>query len=121
MVKRVDTLICQVADMDRAVAFYRDVLGLTPGYISPYWSDFRLGDIRIGLHPPMEGSTPPYGIYKKGWFLGIEVESVSALREKLLASGATVLSEFHQTPSGTVFDFSDPDGNVLQALEKTTH
>ena len=32
---RVSIVICQVSEMDRSVAFYRDVLGLKPGNVSP--------------------------------------------------------------------------------------
>jgi extradiol dioxygenase family protein len=53
------TLICPVAEMGRAAAFYRDVLGLTPGYQSEHWSEFRLGDVRIGLHPCFADTPAP--------------------------------------------------------------
>jgi predicted enzyme related to lactoylglutathione lyase len=40
-----------VADMDRAVAFYRDTLGLTPKFASPDWSEFATGETTLALHP----------------------------------------------------------------------
>lgn len=40
-----------VADMDRAVAFHRDVLGLPLAFQSPGWSEFATGDTRLALHP----------------------------------------------------------------------
>ena len=39
-----------VADMDRAVAFYRDVLGLTLRFQSPDWSEFATGETTLALH-----------------------------------------------------------------------
>ena len=33
-----------VADMDRAVAFHRDVLGLALKFQSPFWTEFATGE-----------------------------------------------------------------------------
>lgn len=109
------TLICQVSDMDRAVAFYRDVLGLTPGYTTPHWSDFKMGETRIGLHPSFDGSpVEPNG---KGWVLGVATQDIRALRASLESAGVHVAKGYHDTPSGAVMDFRDPDGNALQAIQ----
>lgn len=43
-----------VADMDRAVSFYRDTLGLTLKFASPGWSEFATGDTTLALHPASE-------------------------------------------------------------------
>ena len=40
-----------VADMERAVAFHRDALGLTLSFQSPFWSEFATGDTTLALHP----------------------------------------------------------------------
>ena len=40
-----------VADMDKAVAFYRDKIGLTPKMTTPFWSEFATGDVTLALHP----------------------------------------------------------------------
>jgi predicted enzyme related to lactoylglutathione lyase len=118
LVKAAYIAICQVADMDRAVTFYRDVLGLTPGYTTPYWSDFTLGEFRIGLHPPFNGAEPPDARPKKGWILGIETDDIRALRRRLEAAGAAITGEWHDTPVGVILDFADPDGNPIQAMQR---
>jgi lactoylglutathione lyase len=43
-----------VADMDQAVAFYRDKLGLTLRFASPFWSEFDTGPVSLALHPASE-------------------------------------------------------------------
>jgi catechol 2,3-dioxygenase-like lactoylglutathione lyase family enzyme len=48
---RLNYAIKFVGDMDAAVAFYRDSLGLTPAFQSPFWSEFHTGDTRLALHP----------------------------------------------------------------------
>jgi len=40
-----------VAEMDRAVKFYRDALGLPPKFQSPGWSEFATGETMLALHP----------------------------------------------------------------------
>ena len=40
-----------VADMDKAVKFYRDVLGLNLKFESPGWSEFATGETTLALHP----------------------------------------------------------------------
>jgi catechol 2,3-dioxygenase-like lactoylglutathione lyase family enzyme len=40
-----------VADMNKAVTFYRDVLGLPLKFESPGWSEFVTGETTLALHP----------------------------------------------------------------------
>jgi catechol 2,3-dioxygenase-like lactoylglutathione lyase family enzyme len=40
-----------VSDMDSAVAFYRDTIGLKLGFQSPFWSEFETGETKLALHP----------------------------------------------------------------------
>ncbi len=40
-----------VADMEKAIAFHRDVLGPAPRFTSPHWSEFETGDVTLALHP----------------------------------------------------------------------
>ena len=39
-----------VSRMERAVAFYRDVLGFKPVMENRYWSEVVLGGVTLGLH-----------------------------------------------------------------------
>jgi lactoylglutathione lyase len=47
---RLTYAIKYVADMDKAVAFHRDVLGLDLKFQSPYWSEFDTGETTLALH-----------------------------------------------------------------------
>lgn len=51
MAARLSHIIEFVAEMDRAVKFYRDVIGLTLKFQSPEWSEFTVGEITLALHP----------------------------------------------------------------------
>jgi catechol 2,3-dioxygenase-like lactoylglutathione lyase family enzyme len=48
---RLNYAIKFVADMEQAVAFYRDRLGLELKFASPFWSEFATGDTTLALHP----------------------------------------------------------------------
>ena len=111
MVSRVHTILCEVSDMDRSVSFYRDVLEGTVEYESPHWSSIRIGDSRFGLHPEM-GALGLGG----GFIITLEVDDVKAFRARLAEDGH-LAGEYHETPSGVLFNFSDPDGNRLQAMQ----
>ena len=69
-----------VADMDRAIAFYRDKLGLELKFQSPFWSEFASGDTVLALHPASD-ENPAGGVE-----LGFAVEDLGgfyARREEL--------------------------------------
>jgi len=57
-----------VSDMESAVAFYRDALGLTPALQSPFWTEFDTGETKLALHPASEDN--PAGSVQLG--LGTE-------------------------------------------------
>jgi predicted enzyme related to lactoylglutathione lyase len=116
MIKGFATVWCYVTDMDRAVVFYRDVLGLEVGMVSPYWSQFKVGSNLLGLHP-VGDPTGPTGDYGRGWHLGIEVDDIRALREKLVNAGVAIKGDYHDVPGAVVLDFVDPDGNTLEAYQ----
>lgn len=72
-----------VDDMDRAVAFYRDTIGLPLRYASPFWSEFDTGAVTFALHPASERN--PAGSTQVG-FTTPGLEEVYASRE---AAGLT--------------------------------
>jgi lactoylglutathione lyase len=57
-----------VADMDVAVKFYRDIIGLPLKFQSPGWSEFVTGETSLALHPASEGK--PAGSIELGFTVG---------------------------------------------------
>lgn len=47
-----------VADVDKAVAFHRDVLGLAIRFQSPGWTEFETGETTLALHPASKDYPP---------------------------------------------------------------
>ena len=94
MKARFSYAITFVADMDKGVAFYRDVVGLPLRFASPHWSEFETGDVTLALHPA-SAENPAGGVQ-----LGFSVDDVKALYEKRTQNGL----EFSSPPrpqSGT--------------------
>ena len=54
MFDKFELVLIIVSDMNRSVAFYRDVLGLKLQFQSSGWSQFDVGGVGLGLHPPGE-------------------------------------------------------------------
>jgi len=49
MIKRFGCIEIPVSDMDRAVAFYEDVLGLKKTYEHPVWTSFDVGGVPFAV------------------------------------------------------------------------
>ena len=70
-----------VADMDRAVRFYRDVLGLPLRFQSPGWSEFSTGETSLALHPA--SSKSPAGSVE----IGFNVSNLETFYQEMSAKG----------------------------------
>jgi lactoylglutathione lyase len=70
-----------VADMDAAVKFYRDIIGLPLKFQSPGWSEFATGETSLALHPASEGK--PAGSVE----LGFTVGDLPAFHQEMTAKG----------------------------------
>jgi catechol 2,3-dioxygenase-like lactoylglutathione lyase family enzyme len=77
-----------VGDMDRAVAFYRDTLGLTVRFASPFWSEFDTGDVTLALHPASDKN--PAG--------GVQIGFTTADLPGVYAARAASGLEFAEAP-----------------------
>src|SRR6187401_76873 len=51
---RLNYAIKFVSDMEEAVAFYRDTLGMTLLFQSSFWSEFESGGTKLALHPAFD-------------------------------------------------------------------
>lgn len=106
-----------VADIDRAVAFYRDVVGLPllfefPGQSMAF---FDCGGVRLYVGVP---SDPKYAANS---FVYYTVDDIDAAWTRMKERGAEFLSEpraVHRTETSELWmaGFKDPDGNYAQIM-----
>ena len=112
MIGPLDHVYYWVRDMDAAVAFYRDVVGLTPvRRAGDEWAEFDAGPVRLGLHgaevPQPGGGTAVF-----------RVEDLDAARRQLEGRGARFDEHVGEVEGFARFaTFRDPDGNALQIIE----
>jgi predicted enzyme related to lactoylglutathione lyase len=96
--------IAFVTDMDQAVRFYRDTIGLALKFQSPDWSEFATGDTTLALHPASAAN--PAGTVQ----LGFRVSDLAVFYASLVTQGVTVTGPPTQEVGGAVARFLTPDG-----------
>ena len=134
---RIDVITLAVANLDRALAFYRDGLGLqTPGVIgTEFVGDDRApagaiamfelrGGLIMALYPraelakdanvPLAPPTP--GEFSIGHLVSSKAD-VDALLAQAQAAGATLTDQPHDRPWGIYSGyFRDPDGHLWEVI-----
>ena len=113
----VQTVTIPVADQDRALEFYRDVLGFEVrqdvAFGDNRWVSVAPpgGPVDFTLHPPFPGQEP-------GWQQGIvlRTDDIVGLIERLRSSGVDV-EDAEQVPWGLQATFADPDRNGFVLLQ----
>lgn len=105
-----------VADMDRAVRFYTETLGLELTFRSgDHWAMVKGAGLTIALHPKGEHGPAPEPDRGRGVSIGFEVEDLAESRALLEARGVDFESasdEFVQLAY-----FNDPDRTTLYLMQ----
>jgi predicted enzyme related to lactoylglutathione lyase len=109
MIKGVSAVWLPVGDMDRAVRFYGDVLGLEVTERDGDWSEIDVDGLSIGLNASESPSGDGGALIAFGADGSLEDEV-----ERLKGSGVEFSGEISEHPWGRIVPFKDPDGNDLQ-------
>jgi catechol 2,3-dioxygenase-like lactoylglutathione lyase family enzyme len=112
MIGEIDHVYYWVRDMDAAVSFYRDVLGLPLlRREGDGWAELDAGAVRLALHATVEGASAS----------GTVVFRVGDLDEALIvlaARGARAEDHVGEVEGRARFaTVRDPDGNPVQLIE----
>ena len=113
-VGKLGLIMVVVKDMDRSVAYYRDVLGLKLLFKQSNWSQFDAGNILIGLHP--EGDEVKVSP-STGMSFGIYVDDVTATAAEIKRRGGHISIQPRNEPFGRWALAKDPDGYNIQIIE----
>jgi catechol 2,3-dioxygenase-like lactoylglutathione lyase family enzyme len=115
MLRGVDHVYYWTADMDRATAFYSEVLGLPLLRRSgDDWAEFDGGAIRVALHGVHEGQPVPTG----GATAVFEVDDLDGAIAAFRSGGVAFDQHVGEVEGFARFaSFLDPDGNTLQLIE----
>jgi predicted enzyme related to lactoylglutathione lyase len=115
MLGPLDHVYYWVSDMDRAVKFYEEVLGLALiRREGSDWAVFDAGRIRLALHGAVHGRPVEPG----GATAVFEVRDLDEVREALESGGVEFDPHRGEVEGYARFaTLRDPDGNSLQIIE----
>lgn len=104
-----------VTDIDRAISFYADDLGLTLSKRGSFGAEFMEGETHLGVHPAVH----PDARALVGRHTGItfQVRNLLEFSERLHERGVRFLNEPTQQSWGIMAMIADPDGNVMALWE----
>jgi catechol-2,3-dioxygenase len=122
--RRLNHAVLYVRDVERSVAFYRDVLGLEP--VHDDWKTMGAAFLRargsendhdLGLFAIGDGAPGPVrgavGLYHLAWEVN-GIQDLVAARETLLEAGALVGQSDHGATKSLYA--MDPDGNEFEVM-----
>ena len=106
---RVSYAIVFVSDMTRAVAFYRDVVGLPLKFESAAWTEFATEGATLALHTGDDaaGRCRP----------GLNVPNLDEFHRNMMANGVTCVQPPKETFGARIAQYLDPDGLEFSVAE----
>ena len=109
IVEQVDFVAIPTRDMERAIAFYRDVIGLPQSAYAE--SEFEAGNVTLMIWAPEEQG---HEFRNNGQGdVALRVPDVAAARAELEAKGIAFVGDMLDTGVCHMAFFADPDGNSL--------
>ncbi len=114
-------VVFYVRDLQRSLAFYRDVVGLSvvdtlfggrAAALSGGRTHHEILLIEVGEAPgPLQGAR--VGLYHVGWQVGTGLDALRAARDRILAHGHVIEGQSDHTVSLSLY-LRDPDGNEVE-------
>jgi predicted enzyme related to lactoylglutathione lyase len=115
---RIHQISMRVHDVDRAVRFYRDALGLPFLFAAPpRLAFFNCDGVRLML------STPEPGFDHPGSVVYFAVDDIRQMHDALRSRGVTFRTEPHKIATLAdrevwLAEFADPEGNTLALMSE---
>jgi lactoylglutathione lyase len=117
---RVNYAIVFVSDMQRSVAFYRDVIGLPLRFASSGWTEFATDGATLALHASEEPNTDTGGPEKEPAGRcrpGFAVPSLDAFHARMLERHVVCIQEPQDAFGARLAQYADPDGLAFSVAE----
>ena len=115
MIKHANVTIL-VADLERAVRYYRDTLGLALAFrAGDEWAQLTAPGLTIGLHPiDASRAAAPRELVSLGFGVEHLESAMAALQEK----GVKFKDGITENPGVRLAHFADPDGTPLYLAQQ---
>lgn len=117
---RINYAMVFVSDMKRAVAFYRDVLGLPLRFESPHWTEFATEGATLALHDAVgtaAESTSSQEVKAGICRPGFEVLELDAFHQRMVTHAVRCVQEPKDVFGSRVAQYADPDGLIFSVGE----
>lgn len=112
LLQGIDTVYYRICNMEKAVAFYEGILGLTlKNRAGNDWAEFDVGGQDLALEGEL--ATRPHG---GGATVVFRTDDVDAL-DRHLAEHDVVRGEVEDLGGAKLLEFFDPDSNRLIAMQ----
>ncbi|MCK4403891.1 MAG: VOC family protein [candidate division Zixibacteria bacterium] len=118
---RIGVVYYYVSDMNRALAFYRDRLGLGCKRVEfdlPHpWAELDTGGTILALEEVRNrkpSHRPPWG----GAVTSFQVENIEQAKANLESKGILFLSDIRDLGKVKILQFEDPNGNLLELHQR---
>jgi lactoylglutathione lyase len=114
-------VIVFVSDMDKSLAFYRDVLGFPVKHQSHKWTELGTGETTLALHladaagHPHTHATMPAG----HCHVGLTVPDLDAFHAEMTDKGVKCLQPPKKEDFGSLAIYADPDGLPFSVSDAT--
>ena len=105
------TVVYPVRDIDKAKAFFRELLGKEPYTDNPYYVGFRFGKQDVGLDP---------NGHKEGTTVYYHVDDIRKSLQSLVEAGAQIIQEGKDIgEGGLIASIQDVDGNLIGLVQQS--
>ena len=117
---RINYAIVFVSDMQRSIAFYRDVLGLPLRFESPGWTEFATEGATLALHST-DAVGPGFDASSKDspgrCRPGFSVDNLDAFHSRMVEQHVVCTEEPRRVFGSRIAQYLDPDGLAISVGE----
>jgi len=109
-----------VSDMDRSVAFYRDVVGLPLKFESTHWTEFSTDGATLALHKsaaPTTDAPEPDELPAGRCRPGLQVPDLDEFHQRMVSHDVPCVEPPAEVFGARVAQYRDPDGLAFSVSE----
>ena len=113
LVAGISVVYFYVRDLDAAISFFRDLLGLPFERRDPTWAEAQVGETRFALHAWHDGAPEPGS---GGVNVSFLVDDVDAAAARLSEAGVGI-GPVQREPYGAHFTVTGPEGYIFSLFQ----
>ena len=116
-IKKVGNVILAVADIDKSLQFYHEVIGLPIKNQRRSWIDLGTSGALLSLHPASLTAKHIGSSIENGITIGFLVGDVKSAVDELKTKGVTIYRDIVEKDAGKNAVILDPDGYLISLFE----